>query len=67
MTQKTQILNHLQKAPITPLEALKKYGSFRLAAIIHDLRNEGHTIFTDNLNVGTKKKPKYVAKYKLVK
>lgn len=47
MTQKEAILNHLQEqGSITPLEALNKYHSFRLADIIFKLRNEGHDILT---------------------
>lgn len=29
---------------LTPLDALKRYGCFRLAARIHDLRKAGHAI-----------------------
>ena len=67
MSQKQQVLNHLKKEPLTPLVALRKYGTLRLAAIVFNLRSEGYTIYTDNFNVGTKKKPKYVAKYSLTK
>jgi len=61
------VLNHLQKSSITPLDALRKYGSFRLAALIYNLKQEGHNIITKNVNVGTKKKPTYVAQYHLIK
>ena len=67
MTQQTQVLNHLKKEPLTPLVALRKYGTLRLAAIVFNLRNEGYRIETNSINVGTKKKPKYVANYKLIK
>ena len=66
MSQKLQVLNHLKKATLTPLVALKNYGTFRLAAIIFNLRDEGYIIETNSTNVGTKKKPKYVANYKLI-
>lgn len=67
MSQKTQVLKHLQsKKSLTPLEGLRKYGTLRLAAIIFNLKDEGHNIITESKNVGTKKKPKYVANYKLI-
>ena len=46
MSQNNQILNHLQNAPITSLEALKLYGCLRLAGRIYDLKQKGHDIFT---------------------
>ena len=66
MSQQTQVLNHIKKAKLTKLEALRNYGTFRLAAIIFNLRDEGYIIETNTTNVGTKKKPKYVANYKLI-
>jgi hypothetical protein len=67
MSQKLQVLNHLKKETLTPLVALRKYGTLRLAAIVFNLRSEGYRIETNSINVGTKKKPKYVANYKLIK
>jgi hypothetical protein len=47
-SKKDKVLTHLQThGNITPLEALDKYGSFRLGAIIFDLRKEGHDIETN--------------------
>jgi hypothetical protein len=40
------VLEHLLAAPITPREALSRYGCFRLAARIYDLRQVGHQIIT---------------------
>lgn len=67
MSQQTMVLNHLKSQPLTPLVALKKYGTLRLAALIFNLRDEGHNINTKIVNVGTKSKPKYVAQYSLLK
>ena len=40
-TQKSKIKQHLESGqPITPIDALERYGCFRLAAIIHTLRHE---------------------------
>jgi hypothetical protein len=61
------VLNHLKSQPLTPLVALKKYGTLRLAALIFNLRDEGHNINTKIVNVGSKKTPKFVAEYSLLK
>ena len=44
-TQTAQILKHLKSGlPITPLEALDKFGCLRLGARIWDLKRDGHKI-----------------------
>jgi hypothetical protein len=49
-TQKQQIQSYLEKGKaITPLQALNKFGCFRLAARIADLRNDGLNIATKNV------------------
>ena len=61
-TQKQQIEAYLTKGKsLTPIDALTKFGCFRLAARIADLRNEG-------LNIATKivtKKGKSYASYSI--
>jgi len=61
-TQKQQIEAYLTKGKsITPMDALTKFGCFRLAARIADLRNDG-------LNIATKiitKKGKNYASYSI--
>lgn len=43
--QNKQILAYLKAGNrITPIEALERFGCFRLAARIHDLRQSGHQI-----------------------
>ena len=63
MTQNQQIKSYLEKGKsINPLQALNKFGCFRLAARISDLRNDG-------LNIATKivtKDGKTFASYRLV-
>ena len=45
MSQTQRILRHLKKGrSISPLQALRMYGSLRLGARIYDLRREGHRI-----------------------
>ena len=47
-TKQEKVLTHLQTyGSITPLEALNEYGSFRLGALIFNLRKEGHDITTN--------------------
>ena len=54
-SQNLEILNYLKEGnPISPLEALEKFGSMRLGARIKDLRNLGHNIVTKM--VGDKKR-----------
>jgi hypothetical protein len=44
-SQVSVILNHLKTgAEINPLEALSKYGVYRLGAIIYILKQEGYNI-----------------------
>lgn len=45
MTQCDHILKHLKTGRgITPLAALERWGCFRLAARIAELKRQGHTI-----------------------
>lgn len=63
MTQKDEVENVLKNGQsITPIEALNKFGAFRLSAIIFDLREEGLDIVT-NMIQGTNNR---YAEYKLV-
>jgi len=63
MNQKQQIANYLSKGKvITPIDALNKFGCFRLAARIADLRNEGVNIATKIIT----KQGKSYASYRIV-
>ena len=63
MSQIEAIREHLLKGKsITPLEALKKYGCFRLAAVVFNIRAEGYVVETELLH----KKQKKWAKYSLI-
>ena len=47
-TQKKCILEYLQTGKtLTPLEALDKFGCFRLGARIHELREEGENVMKE--------------------
>lgn len=61
-SQCAAILRWLQRGyRLTPIDALNKFGCFRLGARINDLRNEGHHIKTDTV----KKNGKRFAQYSL--
>ena len=64
-SQCSAILEHLKKGlSITPLEALTKFGCFRLSARIHDLRHKQgfDNIVTERVLTSS---GKYVAQYRL--
>ena len=55
MSQNAQIISHMQShKSIDPITALKKYGCFRLAARVNDLRNNGHNIKTHKVQKDNK-------------
>jgi hypothetical protein len=56
MSQNKQIADYLNKGKkLTPIDALNKFGCFRLAARIADLRNEGMHIVTNTIKLENKK------------
>lgn len=62
MSQTARILAHLKSGrPLTPLEALRRFGSFRLGARICELREAGYRIRTRLV----KRNGKRVAEYRL--
>lgn len=64
MSQAADILHHMRREPINPMQALMNYGCFRLAARIRDLRDDGHEIHTEVVDMGNDKR---VAVYTLIK
>lgn len=45
MTQKERVLRHMKdRGSISSFEAFSEYGITRLAARIHELRDDGHSI-----------------------
>lgn len=64
MSQTSMILHHLKReGSITPLDALSRYGIFRLSARIQELRNKGHHIETELIDLPSHK---HCARYKLI-
>ena len=61
MTQNEQILEHLKRSPITPIEALKLFGCFRLSARILDLKLSGYDIISEPVEIDGK----HFARYRL--
>lgn len=60
MTQNQLIRAHLEDGgEITAILALNLYGVFRLAARVHQLRNEGMIIHSEMITKGKKKFAKY--------
>ena len=68
LTKKQRVLKYLveNRKGITPLEALRMFGSFRLGAIIFELRQEGYNITTGNVKNVSKNGVSYFANYKLL-
>lgn len=67
-TQNRAILKHLKKhRTITPMQALRLYGVFRLGARIYDLKDSGHKIITEIIEVTSSRGKKRVAEYRLLK
>ena len=63
MTKKQKILEYLKHGnSLTPLEALKMFGSFRLGAVIFELKKEGYNIQTTMVSNGSS----HFALYKIV-
>ena len=63
MSQTKQIANYLNKGKkLTTLDALNKFGCFRLAARIADLRNNGMSIVTKTIKLDNNKQ---IAQYSI--
>ena len=63
MNQNDQILEYLKQGhTLTALEALQKFGSFRLASRISDLKRSGYKIISERVKLDTGKN---VAQYRL--
>lgn len=63
MSQNKQIADYLNKGKkLTTLDALNKFGCFRLASRINDLRNDGMNIKTKIIKLENKKQ---IAQYSL--
>lgn len=63
MSQNKQIADYLNKGKkLTPIDALNKFGCFRLAARIADLRNEGMNIVTKTIKLENNKQ---IAQYSI--
>ena len=45
------MLRHLkQQGSINPMTAIREYGIYRLAAVVHLLKKEGHNIITEKVS-----------------
>lgn len=63
MSQTDRVLKHLESGKkLTPMQALNRYGCFRLGARIWDLRQRGYPIQSE----AVKKDGKHFARYFMV-
>jgi hypothetical protein len=62
MTQNEQIIAALKNGPLTPMDALARFGIFRLAARIVELRERGYPVAVEKHKTPT---GKIVARYTL--
>ena len=67
-SQKAVLLNHMKTRAISTLDAIKLYGIVRPAARIADLREDGHIITTERVQVLDEKGKEisHYARYRLV-
>lgn len=68
MTQNEMVLKYMTDfGSITPLEAIRDLGVYRLSARIANLREDGHIIRSELVSVNTRYgKKSHVARYSLV-
>lgn len=67
-TKETKVLKFLQEyGSINPLEAWKFCGSYRLSAVIYNLKKEGYKFDTKRVRVKTTDGLAYVAEYTLIR
>lgn len=67
-TKEIKVLKYLKEyGSITPMEALKYCGSYRLSAVIYKLKKLGYQFDTERVRVKTRDGFSYVAKYTLVR
>lgn len=63
-SQNEMVLSHLKSGKkLSPLEALERYGIFRLGGRVYDLKKQGHEIVTEMVT----KNGKRFAEYRLEK
>lgn len=67
MTQRTRLLQELRRRPLTKVQAYKAIGAWNIGARILELRQAGHDIRTDMIEVKTRYGVAKVARYSLVK
>ena len=61
MSQTAAILHHLSRGKsLTALEALQRFGCFRLAARVRELKDMGHNILSHRVERGGKTVALYV-------
>jgi len=59
-SQREKVLAHLERATLTPLQALKLYQCFRLGARVWELKRDGYDIRSRLVEVNGKRVAQYV-------
>lgn len=67
MTQCQRLLQELKRRPLTKAQAYKAIGAWNIGARILELRQVGHVIRTDMIEVKSRYGTSKVARYSLVK
>lgn len=67
MTQCTRLLQELRRRPMTKVQAYKAIGAWNIGARILELRQAGHDIRTDMIEVPSRDGWSKVARYTLVR
>lgn len=67
-SQNARIKTYLKSGKsLTPLDALYKFGCFRLGARIYDLKKQGLNIKCEMINITSSGKTKRIARYQIFK
>ena len=52
--QALRVLERLEVAPLTPMQAFSELGVYRVAAVVHRLRQMGYPIVSESIEVQTR-------------
>ncbi|SFD67294.1 Helix-turn-helix domain-containing protein [Thiohalospira halophila DSM 15071] len=66
MTQTTDLLHALQEGPLTTGEIRAELGIGMPATRVFELRERGHTVITETVEVRTRRGASRVARYRLI-
>lgn len=67
MSQRSKLLSALRRGPMTKVQILNRLGILNGGGRVQDLRDAGHRIKTDMVEVRTRYGTSKVARYRLIK